>query len=233
MTYNELNSNNNNVSPIVKDNGSNIFDKYGLTDGGKDFSNLFNKDNFITTGNNDPFNLKKSTPSAVPNMATVDFRDNTDVLNKANENMENHSYADNFAKRNNVNVGNIKGIQGVNLAVKNSKSSINKILPDILSNVSKDVNRTVENLSTYFGNVFNDIDQKGLENYLKLSNLFAKKANIDMEVELQMINNWMREKDIEYSNKGIENEIDAMETEQKYAKYGTFATFVATVASLF
>lgn len=126
---------------------------------------------------------------------------------------------------------NIESSKAINTTVKNSKGSVNQIIPELMSKVSENVDSTIDNVTSYFQKKFNSMTNDEIMNYAKISDALAEKAKLDTQMETDLLKAWSINKEMEYSLQGLKYAKDAQEDAQFYQTVQSAVSAVATVVS--
>ena len=159
------------------------------------------------------------------------YRENN-AYDKMGDKINDYSFAKTFDKAMNKGIGsNIESSKAINATVKNSKGSVNQIIPELMGKVSENVDQTIDNVTTYFQNKVDSMTNEEIANYAKISDALAQKAGLDTQMETDLLRAWSINKEMEYSLQGLEKEKDAQKMNQFYQTIQGAVSAVGTIVS--
>lgn len=158
---------------------------------------------------------------------------------KQNENYQNlsdkmgdYTFYKTFDKAMGKDVGsNIEASKAINAATKNSRGSVNALVPELMSKVSDNVDSTIDNITSFFQKKYDGMSMQEINNYAKISDALSQKAGLDTQMEQDLLRAWSINKEMEYSLEGLDREKDAQEANKFYNTVSTAVNAVATVVA--
>ena len=147
--------------------------------------------------------------------ATENYYNQNKSYNNMLNKVRDYSFDNSFDKAMGKNVGsNIESSKAINATVKNSPSSVNELLPEVMSKFTNDMDSTLGNIVSYFQSKTDSMSNDEIKNYAKISDALAQKAGLDTKLESDLLNAWALNKDMAYSLEGLGIQEDAFKTQK-------------------
>lgn len=187
---------------------------------------------YLTKDNSMDF-TKMDNPSQVGHSyVDKNYYKQNEAYNNLSDKMGDYTFYKTFDKAMAKDTGsNIDSSKAINATVKNSKGSVNSLVPEIMSKVSENVDSTIENVTNFFQKKLDSMTNQEIANYAKISDMLAQKAGLDTQMETDLLKAWSINKEMQYSLEGLDREKEAQEDAEFYNNISTAVSAVGTIVS--